>query len=134
MYETLLFLHVLTAAALFATTVMYSAYVLGAPVEQRSLAVAKVLWAFGGIGTLVFGIALAIDVDGYEIWDGWIILAIALWALATECGRRAEVGVEAAATDSVAAVSVDSRVALMHWARVALVVALLVVMVWKPGA
>jgi hypothetical protein len=134
MYETLLFLHVLTAAALFVTTVMFSAYVLGAPVEKRSLDVARILWAFGGLGTLVFGIALAIDVDGYEIWDGWIILAIALWALATECGRRAEVGVVASATDSVAAVSVDSRVALMHWARVALVVALLVVMVWKPGA
>lgn len=134
MTDALLFLHVLAAAALFATVAAFSAFVLGAPVGRLSLTVANVLWAVGGLGTLALGIALAIDVDGYEVWDGWILLAIALWALAAETGRRAQLAVDEAAGDTAVAISVDSRAALMHWARVALVVALLVVMVWKPGA
>jgi hypothetical protein len=41
------------------------------------------LWDLGGLATLVLGIWLAIYVDGYEVWDGWIIAAIVLWLVAT---------------------------------------------------
>ena len=86
MYDTLLFLHVLTAFAIVATVVIFSAFALGLATDSRVLAVGNALWAVGGLGTLVFGIWLALYVKGYEIWDGWILGAIVLWAVATELG------------------------------------------------
>jgi hypothetical protein len=128
-YDTLLTLHIFTAAALFATMVVYSAYALGSPRDARVLNVGRVLWAVGGLGTLIFGVWLAIYVDDYEVWDGWIIGAIVLWAIATELGRRAEVGfMEGAATRA------REQANLMHWLRSAAVIGLLVLMIYKPGA
>jgi hypothetical protein len=100
---------------------------LGALASGRSLFVADRCWDVGGIGTLVLGVWLALYLDQYEIWDGWIIGAIVLWALATGLGesvRRRLAGAQA----------VESRVAMMHWLRTLAVVGLLVLMVWKPGA
>ncbi len=127
MYDWLLFLHVLAAFMLASTVVTFSAVVLGAPAGNRAVALADVLWNVGGLGTLVFGIWLAIDVDGYEVWDGWILGAIVLWAVATEAGRRARVEL----TPEGAAAG---QAAFWHWSRTVLVLALLVVMIWKPGA
>jgi hypothetical protein len=127
-YDWLLFLHVTAAFALVATVVVFSAFALGAQAESRVLTVASVLWAVGGLGTLVFGIWLAIYVKGYQVWDGWIIAAIVLWAAATELGRRAEVGFRGREGTTVA------QAAMWHWLRSALVLALLVIMVYKPGA
>ena len=42
----------------------------------------------GRMGTIVFGIWLAFSVGGYDIWDGWIIAAIVLWAIAGGLGGR----------------------------------------------
>jgi hypothetical protein len=125
-YDTLLFLHLLAAFALVATVVAYSAITLGAQVNPGTVTVANVMWDAGGLGTLVFGVWLAINRDEYDILDGWVIAAIVLWALATETGRRARVG----GSDAVAAESA----AAMHWVRVALVVLLLADMIFKPGA
>jgi hypothetical protein len=120
-YDTLLFLHVLTAFALVTGVVIASALVLGSPAVGRTKSVANVLWDVGSLGTLVFGIWLALYVDGYEIWDGWILAAIVLWAIATELGRRArDVTVAGAAR--------------WHWLSALLVVLLLADMVFKPGA
>jgi hypothetical protein len=91
-YDWLLFLHVLSAFALVATVVIFSAFALGAATDSRLLAVGNALWNVGGLGTLVLGIWLALYVDGYEIWDGWIVTAIVLFAIATELGRRAQLG------------------------------------------
>ena len=127
MYETLLFLHVLAAVALMVTAVTYSAVALGATAGGRALGVANVLWDVGGLGTLVLGIWLALDVDGYELWDGWILGAFALWAIATETGRRAR--------EQLAPGEGEARGAtLMHWLRTLAVLGLLVLMIWKPGA
>ena len=137
MYDWLLFLHVLMAFFLVGTVVVFSAFALGASPEPRLLAIANVLWAIGGLGTLVLGVWLALYVDRYEIWDGWIVGAIVLWAIATELGRRAQVGYGAAAAESGGngAVAADVRqAALMHWLRSVAVLALLVVMIYKPGA
>jgi hypothetical protein len=133
-YDTLLLLHVLAAFALVATVVIFSAFALGVATDSRVLALGNALWNVGGLGSLVFGIWLALYVKGYEIWDGWIITAIVLWAIATELGRRAQVGyVSLAAGGDAASVEVR-RAATMHWLRTVLVLALLVVMVYKPGA
>ena len=136
MYDTLLFLHVLSAFALVTTVVIFSAFALRAADDSRMLAVANVLWAVGGLGTLVFGIWLAIYVKGYEVWDGWVIAAIVLWAIATELGRRAQVAfAQPSAAGGAGGIAADARQgALMHWLRSAVVLALLVVMIYKPGA
>ncbi len=97
MYDWLLFLHVLSGFALFGTVVIFSAFALGAATDSRLLAVANALWNVGGLGTLVLGIWLALYVDGYGIWDGWIITAIVLFSIATELGRRAQLGYTPAA-------------------------------------
>ncbi len=136
MYDWLLFLHVLSAVALFATVVIFSAFALGMANDSRLLAVGNALWNVGGLGTLVLGIWLALYVDGYEIWDGWIVTAIVLFAIATELGRRAQLGYAPAAGGSEAGAAIPGAppAALMHWLRSLVILALLVVMIYKPGA
>lgn len=135
MYDWLLFLHVLSAFALVVTVVVFSAFALGVAVERRVLLVGSVLWAIGGLGTLVLGVWLAIYVKGYEVWDGWVIAALVLWAGATELGRRAEEGFRASGSpEGGAATAQASQAALWHWLRSVVVLALLVVMIYKPGA
>jgi uncharacterized membrane protein len=131
-YQALLFFHVLAAFFLAVGVVAYSAFVLGGPVNRPTRLVAEILWGVGGFGTLVFGIWLALNRPEYEIWDGWIIAALILWVLATGSGAQASRGVQPVGDDS--AVAVGRRTQIAHWMRVLYVVALLVVMVWKPGA
>ena len=125
MYDWLLFLHVLAAFLLAVTVVMYSAVAVGGTLGGRATFVADRCWDVGGLGTLVLGIWLALHLDQYEIWDGWIIGAIVLWVIATGLGetvrRRLADGETAAVTT-------------MHWLRTLTVLALLVLMIWKPGA
>ena len=135
MYDWLLFLHVLSACALVATVVVFSAFALGVAVDSRLLAVGNALWNLGGLGTLVLGIWLALYVDGYELWDGWIITALVLYSIATELGRRAQLGYPPASGGGEDAATVGvPRAALMHWLRSLVILALLVVMIYKPGA
>ncbi len=136
MYDWLLFLHVLSAFALVATVVIFSAFALGVATDSRLLAVGNALWNVGGLGTLVLGIWLALYVDGYEIWDGWIVTAIVLFSIATELGRRAQLGYAPVAGDGEAGAAITGTpsAALMHWLRSLVVLALLVVMIYKPGA
>ena len=122
----------LSAFLLFGAVVMYSAFVLGAPVDRRVRLVAEILWGVGGVGTLALGIWLALYVDAYKIYDGWIIAAIVLWLLANATGSQTSRSVQPSADGGAAAV--DSRAAAMHWLRTLIVVALLVVMIYKPGA
>ena len=42
----------------------------------------------GAIGTLLIGIWLAFRLDGYAIWDGWIVAALVLWVLSMPIGQR----------------------------------------------
>jgi hypothetical protein len=132
-YDWLLFLHVLSAFALVVTVVVFSAFALGMAADSRLLAVGNAAWNVGGLGTLVLGIWLALYLDNYEIWDGWIITALVLFAIATELGRRAQIGYTPAAPGEAAAVGAPPA-ALMHWLRSLVILALLVVMIYKPGA
>ena len=97
LYEWLLFLHVLTAFSLVAALVVF--WIVGIvarnvdrPSESlryfRVAQPANVLVVVGTLGTLVFGIWLAIERDEYQVWDGWILAALVLWAIAAETGRR----------------------------------------------
>ena len=125
MDDTLLFLHLLAAFLLAVTVVMYSAVALGAAAPGRTLFVADRCWDVGGLGTLIFGIWLALKLDQYGFFDGWILGALALWFVATGLGQSVQRRMEAGDTSAVAA---------MHWIRTLVVLGLLVLMVWKPGA
>ena len=73
MYDVLLALHLLSAAITFITLVIFSAWAFGSPVRKADFALADAAWNVSGFGLLVFGVWLALYIDGYELWDGWIL-------------------------------------------------------------
>src|SRR3954447_24523388 len=114
-YDFLLVSHVLAAFFLVAMVVMYSAFALGGPAPDRAVTLAQVLDGVGGAGTIIFGVWLALYIDGYELWDGWIVAAFILWAAAAETGRRSHAALRpsGAAGASTAGASVDP--AMVRW-------------------
>ena len=81
------------------------------------------------MGLLVFGAALAIDLDSYELWDTWIIIAIVIWLGLGPMGDRLPI-----AYRETGGASVPAEAIRIHWISMALVVVLLADMIWKPWA
>ena len=156
-YDWLLFLHVLAGFALVAALVLVTFLAfIGRRLDRPSEIVrmfrlsrwSDVLFAVGSIGTIVLGIILAIDLDEYQLWDGWIIAALVLWAVAMGIGGRVGKhynGVRDKARALVAegrdvpspelnAALRSSTGLVLHFVTFALVVLLLVDMIYKPGA
>lgn len=154
--DWLLALHLLSAFALVAALVLYTAVMVanwGADRPQRASAYFR-LAAIGGplVGAgaglaLLFGIALAIDLDAYQPWDGWILLSIVLWAIGAATGSRVGThytGVQelvqrlAAEGDApsaeLAAQLSDRKVRLLHVITLVAFTAVLVLMIFRPGA
>jgi hypothetical protein len=126
-YEWLLFFHVVAAFMVVTGLAAYGVVAFnGAAPVRAALGPALVLWNAGAAGVLVFGVWLALDVDGYGLLDGWIIAAFALWLAAGAAGGRLERGLRT--SDD----SVDPRllVGLMALATTLL----LLDMIFKPGA
>ena len=104
--------------------------------------------AVGSVATLVFGIWLALSLDAYEVWDGWIIAAIVLWLVVGAAGQRAGAvyaRAERRADELLEAGSDGPSPELRSLARtrqglvlhtIATIAALLILadMIWKPGA
>jgi hypothetical protein len=132
MYDALVFIHVLAAFFLAAGVVIYTAFVLGGPVNRSTRTTAEILWGVGALGMLAFGIWLALNRPEYDLLDGWIIAALVLWVLAMGSGAQVSRSVQPVGDDS--SIAIDRRAMFAHWMRIVYVVALLVVMVWKPGA
>ena len=131
LYETLLFLHVLLAFALVAGIVAYGYVVFGDDGRLRGVlgGPALALWNVGGIGVLVFGIWLAIEVDAYEIWDAWVIVAIVLWLVVSAAGGPLSKAVRDTGT------ALDAgRARLLLAVMAAGTLLMLIDMIWKPGA
>ena len=137
LYDWLLFLHVLSAFVVIGALVALWALVLGtrsaaptltgdAPTRLGGLA--GPLVGIGMTGTLIFGIWLALDVDRYEIWDGWILGALVLWAIGGWAGDRSGRQFQ---KDPVG--GRPSAIRLQALNSVAMVV-ILILMIWKPGA
>ena len=124
-YEWLLFLHLIGAFAAVGSAVVFSVLLLGADrVAGAQLTfLARRLWDVGGLLTLVFGIWLALD--DYSIGDGWILTALVLWAIAAGTGIRVGMAYEAGTAE---------RARPMYAVMTIAVLALLVVMIYKPGA
>ena len=131
-YEWLLLLHLLAAFLLVSGLVAYAVLVLssGGEAVARALAPpALALWNAGGLGTLVFGVWLALHVDGYELWDGWIIAALVLWLIGS--GAAGQLGAGLREGQPVASIEGARRmVGVMALATLLL----LAVMIFKPGA
>ncbi len=155
--QWILALHVLSAFALVSALVLF--WVLIVTVRRtdtpegtlRMSPVAKVgngAAAIGGIGTIVFGVWLAFSVGNYDIWDGWIIAAIVLWALATGAGAKAgkeymagmtkaqelQAAGQAGSSAELRAINRTQRGLALHALGSVLTLLILVDMIWKPGA
>jgi hypothetical protein len=131
-YDWLLFLHVLSAMIVFVTVAAFSAFAFGATNDGRVLRIGNIAWDVSGTGLLVFGVWLALYVDGYSLLDGWILAALVLFAISTELGRRAKAGY--AASEGSTVVTPSGNAALWHWLRTIAIVVILVLMIYKPGA
>jgi hypothetical protein len=156
-YDWLLFLHVFSAFALVASVVLYTVLIVSlwgrdVPSEAvrlfRLQRVGDVLVGVGSIGVLIFGIWLAIDVEAYHPWDGWVIAALVLWFVMGALGSRtgkiynaARYRARALAREGsdvpspeLRALLQDRRGLWLHVAGIVTVVVLLVDMIFKPGA
>ena len=89
--------HLLSAFAAASALVLFSALVFSGrrmtTLEQtRTLFRVAPLGAIlisAGIGLVfVFGVILALDSDRFELWDGWVIAGIILWAIFAGVGQR----------------------------------------------
>ena len=138
LYDWLLFLHVLGAfLAVGAMTALWG-LILGTRSSAAALLDPPTAMTYGrffgivvGVGmmaALVFGIWLAIDVDGYELWDGWILASFVLWAVGGWAGGRAGKAFEA---DPIAGRAAGIRFQTINSAALLLI---LILMIWKPGA
>lgn len=96
-YDFILFVHVLAAFALMAALVIFWCMIVATLRTSQPSAIlaylrvalpATVLVIAGAVGTLIFGIWLAIYLDDYELWDPWILASLVLWVVANETGRR----------------------------------------------
>lgn len=157
-YDWLLFLHVASAFALVAALVVFWIIAVAArnvdrPNESlRYFRVAKpanVLVIAGTIGTLIFGVWLAIDHESFQLWDGWILAAFVLWALSAGTGQRGGVVYAQAAklagrlsaegrgeepSAELRTMLQDRRAMWLNIVSSLAVLALLVDMIYKPGA
>jgi uncharacterized membrane protein len=153
----MLALHVLSAFAYVAGMVLF--WVLIVAVRRtdtpegtiRMAPVVKVGNAAVGIGaggTILLGIWLAFSVGGYDIWDGWIIAALVLWAVAGALGQRTGVAYmegmtkaqelqaagQAGSSVELRGLNRTSRGVVFHFLASVVVLLILIDMIWKPGA
>jgi hypothetical protein len=156
--DWLVFLHIASAFALVAALTTFWSIAIAArnverPVDSlRYFRIAKpanILVVIGTLGTLIFGIWLAIDFDAYQVWDGWILLAIVLWAISASTGQRggrtyneaAQLAGRLDAENRGAEPSAELKALLQNrqamWLNIASTVAVLLIlidMIYKPGA
>jgi cytochrome bd-type quinol oxidase subunit 2 len=126
-------LHLLSAFALVGAMVaLWFAYLVLRADGTASAALGR-LFQVGAVvvgiaitGTLVFGVWLSISIDGYEPWDGWVIAAIVLWAIAGGTGDRA--GKLSREPGGV------QQALVLHAVSSLAIVLILIDMIWKPGA
>ena len=128
MDDALLFLHVLAAFALLSGIVMFSATAFGATLGPRQFFLANRLTDVGATLALGFGIWIVLREDFYDMTDGWILGAIVLWVIAVALGSSIARFMPEGST------RLEGRAVALHWLTTVAAVAILVLMIWKPGA
>jgi uncharacterized membrane protein len=153
-YDWLLLVHVLGAFLFVSGSLVAGILAFAAMQRERPSEVALLLrlvrpvLAIVGVGSLValgMGIWLA-DYVGYGIGKGWVVAAIALWAvsgaLAGPAGKKMRETREFAErlaqdgdrpSDELRLAVRDPLPLVMNGIAFALLIAILVLMVWKPG-
>jgi uncharacterized membrane protein len=153
-YDWMLALHLLSAFAVASALVLYSVLVVSGRRSSATLEDARLLFRIAPVATpliaagtvlvLVFGIILAIDSNRFEIWNGWIIAGIVLWAILGAVGQRtgsyytgvqelAEREGDASEQEVLARLRAPTG-AVLHLATVGVFVLILLDMLFKPGA
>jgi uncharacterized membrane protein len=155
--DWVLALHVLAAFSLVAGMILFWVLIVAVrridtPADTLRLGpLAKVGNATVGAGmggTIIFGLWLAFSVGGYDIWDAWILEALVLWFVAAALGQRTgkafmqgpvkaqelETAGQTGPNAELLAVNRTSQGLLMHTLTSAVVLAIIIIMVWKPGA
>ncbi len=151
--DWMLGLHLISAFAVAAALVLFSILVYSGR-RMTSLEQTRTLFRVAPVGNalitaglglvLLFGVILAVHSKRFNIWDGWVIAAIILFAGFGGVGQRSgayysEVqklaeapggGNEAEVLGRLRA----SRGAMLHFAAVALFVLIVLDMIYKPGA
>ena len=153
-YDWMLALHLLSAFSVAAALVLYSVLVVSGRRTSATLADARLVFrvapvatpliAAGTVLVLIFGIILAIDSNRFEIWNGWIIAGIVLWAILGAVGQRtgayytdvqklAEREGDASEQQVLALLRAPTG-AVLHLATIGVFVLILLDMLFKPGA
>lgn len=156
-YDWLLFLHITGAFLLVGGIVVAGALNIAAQFRQRPSEIALLLGLIrfavigiivGALLTLVFGLWLVEEAPwGYGFGQGWVIAAIVIWVVGNAMGgqggnrematrelaaRLAEEG-DAPSAELKARMR-DPLTLFLSYGSSVLIVAMLVIMVWKPGA
>jgi len=155
--QWMLAFHVLAAFSLVAGSILFWVLVVAVrridtPDDTLRLGpVARVGNAAIGIGmggTILLGIYLAFAVDGYAIWDGWIIAAIVLWVIGATLGKRVDTAFmqgprkalelkqagENGPNAELLALNRTSRGVQLHALTTVVLLLIIIDMIWKPGA
>jgi len=155
--DWLLALHVLSAFAYVAGVVLFWILIVAVrridtPEETIRMGpivnVGNAAVGIGAGGTILLGIWLAFALDGYAIWDGWIIAALILWAIAAAFGQRTgaaymqgmtkakelDAAGQRGANAELLALNRTSNGVLMHALASVVVLVILLDMIFKPGA
>jgi uncharacterized membrane protein len=155
--EWLLALHVLSAFAYVGGIVLFWILIVavrridapeGTIRTEPVVKVGNAAVAVGAVGTIVLGIWLAFALDGYAIWDGWIIAALVLWAASGAFGQRTGVAYMQGMTKAkeldaagrpgpdpeLLALNRTSNGVLFHFLTSVAVLLILIDMIFKPGA
>jgi hypothetical protein len=150
-------LHLLTAATLVGSLVMSwivivalrSADTPDATLSLNRVAiVATAAIVAGLLGSIAFGIWLAILRDAFQLWDGWVIAAIVLWAIATVAlirsfaeyakpagkARALVTSGQTGPNTELTALNRTSTGLLLRALASTAVLLIVIDMIWKPGA
>ncbi len=155
--DWILALHLLSAFAYVAGMIVFWVLIVAVrrtdtPDEtirmQPVVRVGTIGTGIGAAGTIVFGIWLAFSFGGYDIWDGWIIAAIVLWAVAGGVGgrtgkeyqkgmdkaRELEAAGQTGPNAELLALNRTQNGLVLHAVASAALLLILIDMIWKPGA
>jgi uncharacterized membrane protein len=155
--EWVLALHVLSAFAYVAGVVLFWMLIVAvrkidtpeATIRMEPIVkVGNAAVGIGAVGTILLGIWLAFALDGYAIWDGWIIAALVLWAVAGAVGQRTGAAYmrgmtkakeldaqgQRGANAELLALNRTSNGVLLHALTSVVVLLILLDMIFKPGA
>lgn len=148
-YVWLLSLHVLAAFAVggpITVLLLVSAAERRAPTPEQSAAIrrvvrpAAIVFRVGITATVILGVWLVVASDAVSIFDGWIVASFILWLAIGGLGDRAIAESKRASEARAAEAAGDARKARrssMLWLELgaaAATVAVLALMIWKPGA